>query len=66
MVSLTKFSIFEVESAKVVIDQDSLKHVAGATLDWKEEMIRSSFVISNNPNAEQNCSCGTSFSSKVV
>ena len=38
----------------------------GSTIDYKELLIRSSFVISNNPNSEQSCGCGSSFSSKAI
>jgi iron-sulfur cluster assembly accessory protein len=58
--------LFVKDSAIVVVDKESLKHLNGATVDYKEELIRSSFVISDNPNSEQNCSCGTSFSSKAL
>jgi iron-sulfur cluster assembly accessory protein len=59
------FSILSKDDAKIVVDSESYKHLSGATLDWKEQLIRSSFVIANNPNSEQTCGCGTSFASKV-
>jgi Fe-S cluster assembly iron-binding protein IscA len=36
----------------------------GATIDYKEDMMSSSFRIERNPQAQQTCSCGTSFSKK--
>lgn len=57
--------IFEKDSAKVIVDKESLRHLSGAVIDWKEEMIRRSFVVSENPNAATGCSCGSSFASKV-
>ncbi len=46
---------------KVIIDKVSLNIIAGSTVDFKEEMIGSSFVISN-PQASASCGCGLSFS----
>ena len=45
----------------VIIDQVSLPFLAGATIDFSEELIGARFVI-DNPNASSSCGCGTSFS----
>ena len=50
---------------KVVIDKISLPFLEGAIIDYKESMMKSSFLISENPKAEISCSCGTSFSPKI-
>ncbi|KAJ8341586.1 hypothetical protein SKAU_G00338770 [Synaphobranchus kaupii] len=56
--------VFEQDGVGVVVDQDSLEFVKGSMLDYTEELIRSSFHIARNPQAEHGCSCGTSFSIK--
>jgi len=45
----------------VVIDTVSLPFLAGATIDFTDELIGARFAI-NNPNATSSCGCGTSFS----
>jgi iron-sulfur cluster insertion protein len=49
------------ELGKVLIDSMSAQYLAGATLDYKDDLMGSSFVI-QNPNAETTCGCGSSFS----
>ena len=49
---------------RTLVDDVSLAFVRGATVDYVEEMIRSSFVIGDNPNAESGCGCGVSFAAK--
>ncbi|NXE86587.1 ISCA2 protein, partial [Menura novaehollandiae] len=50
--------------ARVVVDVDSLAFVKGSMVDFSQELIRSSFQVVSNPQAEKGCSCGTSFSLK--
>ncbi|MEM6480329.1 MAG: iron-sulfur cluster assembly accessory protein [Pseudomonadota bacterium] len=45
----------------VVVDAVSLPFLAGATIDFTEELIGAKFTI-DNPNASSSCGCGTSFS----
>ncbi|XP_053138859.1 iron-sulfur cluster assembly 2 homolog, mitochondrial isoform X2 [Hemicordylus capensis] len=57
--------VFEQGGARVVVDVDSLSFVKGAMVDFNKELIRSSFQVVSNPQAEQGCSCGSSFSVKL-
>ena len=45
----------------VVVDPVSLPFLAGATIDFSDELIGARFTI-DNPNASTSCGCGTSFS----
>jgi iron-sulfur cluster insertion protein len=49
------------EKYKVVVDAMSMQYLTGAVIDYKEDLMGSSFSISN-PNAETTCGCGSSFS----
>ncbi|PRY94261.1 HesB/IscA family protein [Donghicola tyrosinivorans] len=53
--------VLEGAGEKVVVDSTSLPFLAGATIDFTEELIGARFVI-DNPNASSSCGCGTSFS----
>jgi iron-sulfur cluster insertion protein len=46
---------------KVLIDSMSMTYMDGASIDYKEDVMSSQFVI-NNPNATSSCGCGSSFS----
>lgn len=53
--------IFKKGEATVVIDKLSIDYLQGAVIDYKESMIKSAFLVQENPNAELSCSCGYSF-----
>jgi len=56
--------VFERDGAAFVVDEESLEFVKGSTIDFSETMVRSSFVVSNNPLSESACGCGSSFAIK--
>ena len=45
----------------LLIDAMSLQYLAGAEIDYKEDLQGAQFVI-KNPNATSTCGCGSSFS----
>ena len=49
------------DSSSVLVDAMSMQYVSGATIDYKDDLSGSQFVI-KNPNAETTCGCGSSFS----
>lgn len=53
--------VLEKDGERVLVDQVSLPFLAGATIDFTEELIGARFTI-ENPNATSSCGCGTSFS----
>lgn len=57
----TEDKVVRRDGATVVIDETSLEMLAGAQIDYIEDMIGSSFQI-RNPIAKSSCGCGNSFS----
>lgn len=57
--------LFEQGGVGVIVDEQSLEFVKGSMVDFSEELIRSSFQVLRNPQAEHGCSCGSSFSVKL-
>ena len=53
--------VLEGDGQQVLVDPVSLPFLAGAVIDWSDELIGARFVI-ENPNASASCGCGTSFS----
>lgn len=52
--------VFEAGPASVLVDSMSAQYVTGATVDYVQDLMGSSFKISN-PNAVTTCGCGSSF-----
>ena len=53
--------VFNYKNADVLIDKTSFELIKGSKIDYVNELIGSSFKISN-PLASSSCGCGTSFS----
>jgi iron-sulfur cluster insertion protein len=53
---------FEVplDEFRVLVDAMSMQYLTGAVIDYKEDLMGSSFSI-KNPNATTTCGCGSSF-----
>ena len=52
--------IIAVDKYKVLVDAMSMQYLQGAVIDYKEDLMGSSFSI-KNPNATTTCGCGSSF-----
>ncbi len=52
--------VIEKGGAMVLIDEVSLPLMAGAQIDFVDDLIGAAFKV-NNPNATETCGCGTSF-----
>jgi iron-sulfur cluster insertion protein len=53
--------VIEKDAVKILIDSMSYQYLIGATINYKEDITGSQFVI-QNPNAQTTCGCGSSFS----
>ncbi len=49
------------DGVTLLVDSLSIQYLAGSTVDYKESLMGSQFVI-ENPNASTTCGCGSSFS----
>lgn len=48
------------QGVTLLIDPTSIQYLAGAEIDYKEDLEGARFVI-RNPNAQTTCGCGSSF-----
>lgn len=53
--------VVERDGIAVLIDETSLGFLAGAEIDFVDDLIGAAFRV-HNPNAQASCGCGTSFS----
>jgi len=57
-------TLFEQDGSRVVCDSVSLEFLKGSRVEFEDSLMRSSFVVSSNPNSETTCGCGSSFALK--
>jgi len=57
--------LFEGHSAKLVVDRKALAYLDGAELDFVREGFKQLFTV-KNPNVDDTCGCGESFSVKAT
>ena len=55
-----KDKVLESNGIKIFVDLKSMLYLAGAQVDYIEDLMRSGFDITN-PNAKSTCGCGESF-----
>jgi iron-sulfur cluster insertion protein len=53
--------VIENDGIAVLVDSMSMQYMDGASIDFKDDLMGSSFSI-DNPNAQTSCGCGSSFS----
>jgi iron-sulfur cluster insertion protein len=53
--------LIENDGIAVLVDSMSMQYMDGANIDYKDDLMGSSFSI-DNPNAQTSCGCGSSFS----
>jgi iron-sulfur cluster insertion protein len=53
--------VIERPGMTLLVDSMSMQYLMGAKIDYKDELMGSSFTIVN-PNAQSTCGCGSSFS----
>lgn len=67
MKSMTEISDKGEPVSKIIfaVNGEDVRLLKGAVIDYSQEMMRSVFYVKENPNAEIECSCKTSFSPKA-
>lgn len=55
--------LFESHDATVIVDADSLSFLDGSRIDFVKDGLKQAFAF-NNPNVDNTCGCGESFSLK--
>jgi len=53
-------NVFTSHGIKVIVDESSIQYLDGTEVDFREDGLSSNFSF-NNPNVEDECGCGESF-----
>lgn len=56
-----KDEVYEIKGIKVFMEKSHSIYLIGMEIDWKEDLDNRGFIFTN-PNANETCGCGTSFS----
>jgi iron-sulfur cluster assembly protein len=56
--------VFDIQGISVVMNKAHIMYVLGMRIDWENGLNNRGFTF-NNPNAQETCGCGQSFSTKV-
>ena len=56
-----QIDVNDLKHENIVVDKSSLKMLEGSSIEFSEELIGTSFKISN-PKTKSSCGCGVSFS----
>ena len=56
-----KDQVFEIQNLKVYMEKAHSMYLLGMEIDWLDGLNNRGFTF-NNPNAEESCGCGSSFS----
>lgn len=56
-----KDQVFEIQGFKVFMEKSHSMYLLGMEIDWLEGLNNRGFTF-NNPNADESCGCGSSFS----
>ena len=56
--------VVKIDNIEIHVCNHSLIHLLGTNIDWTEDIMGQGFTF-QNPMAQSNCGCGTSFSSKA-
>lgn len=62
-INLENFSVFKNKDLDIYVSNDDLKFIEGMNVDYIQKGLGSVMVF-DNPNAENECGCGESFSLK--
>ncbi len=52
--------VLEQQGVRILVDPESANYLAGAEIDYVDDIMKSGFSIFN-PNAVKSCACGSSF-----